>query len=458
MEKKLLLQELADLLAAREGITKKKADAFTKCFFEVVEQGLENDKFVKIKGFGTFKIVSVSERESVNINTGERFQINGHSKITFTPDAELRDLINRPFAHFETVVINDSTDLAELEAVDSADEITNKEDLEDAGSLGAHEIGNTPDNSVPFANTPKTKESEDILVEENPTPSTYNEGKQEDAEKLTSNNPSPDEESALTDITKKEDQLFDTTTPTEEKEPTNDDTQTNETKKNREQASQPHTPAIVSPPPASTPEKFNWWKAISVFIIVFLLMVLSYFAGYFRLFCPCEFIEGWQARKTLIKEPSNPEVPISEKDTTIKLMEDTARHIQPDTNTTAPVAETNSIKNAEKAAQTKKQPASPTTVTESAHTNTVTQKQKTRHIEKDTIHPELSQVPGGKYRIVGTRQKYTVCNGETIRSIAEHVYGSKGYAPYIITHNHLLNPNNIATGSVLLLPELEKIE
>ena len=128
MEKKILLQELSDVLADREGLTRKKADAFVKAFFDVVEEALEADKFVKIKGFGTFKLVAVGERESINVNTGERIQIGGHSKISFTPDAFLRDLVNRPFAHFQTVVLNEETEQAELDSVDRMmEELARKE-------------------------------------------------------------------------------------------------------------------------------------------------------------------------------------------------------------------------------------------------------------------------------------------------------------------------------------------
>lgn len=73
---------------------------------------------MKIKGFGTFKLVTVSERESVNVNTGERIQIESHTKVSFVPDITLKDVINRPFAHFQTVVVSDDTDLTALEAFD----------------------------------------------------------------------------------------------------------------------------------------------------------------------------------------------------------------------------------------------------------------------------------------------------------------------------------------------------
>ena len=103
MNKKLLPSELAELLSARKGTTRKSNEAFVRGFFELIEEALQNESFVKIKGFGTFKLVNVSERESVKINTGERFQISGHSKVTFTPDNTLKELVNKPFSHFETV-------------------------------------------------------------------------------------------------------------------------------------------------------------------------------------------------------------------------------------------------------------------------------------------------------------------------------------------------------------------
>ena len=118
MKKKILLQELAEHFAAREGLTKKKAELFVRTFFDLIEQGIFEDKFVKIKGFGTFKLVAVGERESVNIKTGERIQIGGHSKMAFVPDTALKELVNKPFAHFETVDLNDDTTQQELDAID----------------------------------------------------------------------------------------------------------------------------------------------------------------------------------------------------------------------------------------------------------------------------------------------------------------------------------------------------
>ncbi len=130
MKKKLLLQDLAAYLATGSGLTKKGSEGFARAFFDVIESGLLEDKFVKIKGFGTFKLIVVSERESVNVNTGERFQIGRHSKVSFTPEASLKELVNRPFAHFEAVDLNDETDVAELNSVDNgmAEEAAEAED------------------------------------------------------------------------------------------------------------------------------------------------------------------------------------------------------------------------------------------------------------------------------------------------------------------------------------------
>lgn len=109
MNEKLNIQDVAKLLAARSGLAKKDSEAFVREFFLLIEQGLEKDSYVKIKGVGTFKLVEVGSRESVNVNTGERFKIEGHTKIAFTPEASLKDIINKPFAHFETVVLNENT-------------------------------------------------------------------------------------------------------------------------------------------------------------------------------------------------------------------------------------------------------------------------------------------------------------------------------------------------------------
>ncbi len=110
MNEKLNIQDLTDRLADKHGISKKDAETFVKEFFSLIEESLERDKYVRIKGLGTFKLIEVESRESVNVNTGERFEIEGHTKVSFTPEPALKDIINRPFAHFEPVPVNDGLD------------------------------------------------------------------------------------------------------------------------------------------------------------------------------------------------------------------------------------------------------------------------------------------------------------------------------------------------------------
>ena len=118
MNDKLTLQELIDLLAVRHQMEPQDADAFVREFWSLIEEGLKSENYVKIKGLGTFKLIDTEARESINIQTGERIEIQSHARVTFTPEASLRDLINRPFAHFETVVLNDATTVEDLVEVD----------------------------------------------------------------------------------------------------------------------------------------------------------------------------------------------------------------------------------------------------------------------------------------------------------------------------------------------------
>ena len=111
MNEKINLQDLVNLFCEKQGLNKKEAQLFVKTMFDLIEEALATEKYVKIKGFGTFKLTEVSSRESVDVNTGERIEIQGHSKVAFTPDATMKDLINKPFAHFESVVLNDGVEL-----------------------------------------------------------------------------------------------------------------------------------------------------------------------------------------------------------------------------------------------------------------------------------------------------------------------------------------------------------
>ena len=110
---KISINELAAVLIERKNLKKKGASAFVNELFYLIQKGLGEDRIVKVKGLGTFKIIDVDDRESVNVNNGERVLIEGHSKITFTPDALMKELVNKPFSQFETVVLNEGVDFEE---------------------------------------------------------------------------------------------------------------------------------------------------------------------------------------------------------------------------------------------------------------------------------------------------------------------------------------------------------
>lgn len=113
MNDKLLLQDLVVLLAKKSGITQKDADKFFRELFQLILERIYENDIVKIKDLGTFKLVEISSRESVDVNTGEKIEIPAHYKMAFTPDRSLRELVNEPFAHFESVVLDDNNEGSE---------------------------------------------------------------------------------------------------------------------------------------------------------------------------------------------------------------------------------------------------------------------------------------------------------------------------------------------------------
>lgn len=488
MENKLLLQDMADLLARHDGISRKQAETFVRTFFDIIQEGLESDQLVKIKGFGTFKLVEVSERESVNINTGERFQIGGHTKVSFTPDNSLKELVNRPFAHFQTITLNEETDLEELESVEN--EIIEEPTPERASAIQAEGNDQRPEEpSDPIRIEPQnvseatpTLMERDIaaepkeelhvdessvaggnpgIVEEPVIPSSASEvqdvpaslrsqplgdaeqtqneqGLEKPAASLLAEAetiPGVDQEQAESAFTETEDTGIDESIDEPIGEP-----QVAPAGQNALGAEE--VKYIVS---EGTLRRYRRWKIIALSLFVLILMLLSYFAGYFKMFCPCEWITPEKSAATrqttqIITKP--------QKKTSPKQAEMSVTGSQADV-PDAPDALSGSGKAVIPSPATS-EPV-PTSATASS---TVQPKAK----PKEASQPEgkkLAQVPGGKYVITGTRQSYRVDRGETLRSIAEHIYGSKGYVNYIIVHNHISSPDNVAAGTIIQLPELE---
>ncbi len=124
---KVSITELASKLMEKHGLKRTEAELFIRQFVGVINDGLKNDKSVKVKGLGTFKVQAVSARKSVDVNTGEAIVIEGRDKISFTAEAVMRDLVNAPFAQFETVFVNDGVDFSEIDAKHEADNTEAKE-------------------------------------------------------------------------------------------------------------------------------------------------------------------------------------------------------------------------------------------------------------------------------------------------------------------------------------------
>ena len=159
---KFSLNTLGTLLADKSGLSQVEAELFIRKMFDVCNQGLDADKQVKIKWLGTFKVQATRDRESINVNTGERFTIEGRDKLTFTPDNILKEIVNKPFAQFETVVVNDGVDFDEI------DEKFGEEQTDDAPAQVIdfldEEKTATPNPEVVVIGSEKEKEAEDELA------------------------------------------------------------------------------------------------------------------------------------------------------------------------------------------------------------------------------------------------------------------------------------------------------
>lgn len=165
---KISLSDLAQRLAEKSGISLQDAELFIRKMFDVANEGLQSDKLVKMKWLGTFKVMAVKDRESVDVNTGERIIIEGRDKISFTPDNILKEIVNKPFAQFETVVVNDGVDF---------DEIDRKfENVEVDGPVSDSTLESVPDSenssveSFVEQDSPATDGVIDFLDEENDAP------------------------------------------------------------------------------------------------------------------------------------------------------------------------------------------------------------------------------------------------------------------------------------------------
>lgn len=181
---KISLSDLAQRLAEKSGISLQDAELFIRKMFDVANEGLQSDKLVKMKWLGTFKVMAVKDRESVDVNTGERIIIEGRDKISFTPDNILKEIVNKPFAQFETVVVNDGVDFDEIdrkfenaeeedsEAGNAAETLADIEKVPSSESVSASENNSSSEKISASGNIPASEGSSVVSFEEYESPET----------------------------------------------------------------------------------------------------------------------------------------------------------------------------------------------------------------------------------------------------------------------------------------------
>ena len=404
MSNKLSIQDLASAYAEKSGTDQKSALAFVKTVFEIVEEFISTDKVVKIKGFGTFKLISVSDRESVNVNTGERIVIAGHTKLSFTPDATLRDAVNRPFADFETTPINENTSIEAMEKLPSHNEALppedgSEDDAEDQNLVVVEETVL----EEPFS--PESPTSYDESVET--VASTEDERVGEDLQEETKEEAMPVEtnDEAMPVETKEE------VLPVIPVHKPNDDN--------------PSYPMSEEPIADPVPGKAGKSHAWLYTIITLLLMAVSYVGGHYQIL---NNISIDLYTETHSDAPQDKETSPEETDNALP-SEEMADTLQNDTSavdsTLAP------------------SPAVPAAPQE----------------DPAEIAKYFPQVPGGEYWIVGDAgYVHHMQVGETLYRIARKELGDQNLVRYLIVFNKFEDPNIIHTGDPIRIPKLVKKE
>lgn len=464
---KTALQLIADTVAKKHKITVKEAEKFVSAMFDVMNEGLKTDKLVKVKGLGTFKVQAVKPRESVNVNTGERVLIEGHDKVSFTPDATMKELVNKPFAQFETVVLNDGVDFTDIDSkyeneatIENADETTvstnnaaipdtkvvslNEEETTDSTNETANgaqettieQYTSTVKDSVetvsepekdheivvakqevaieteaePIKNTSETTEEEPIpLVETQPEniaeePTVTAETMVATEQKLEDANQTQPENIAEEPIATPE-----TPVATEQKLESANQTQPENIVK--DPIATPETPVTTEQKQEETaekPKKINWlmWSAIGFFVIA-----IMYFFGY-------KFGKDAALRDNAVAVSAQPK------------SKPTAKAKQTKQHSSAKVAQTTT----KQIQPTPKQVQSPIDDTE-----------KFKQLSND------KRIRYGAYDIIGIEKVVVLKKGQTMQS-----YSRKALGPDMVAYFQVLNnATTMAAGDTMKVPKVE---
>ena len=475
MNERLYLQNFVDLLSEKHGMNKKDAEKFVKEFFLLIEEALERDRSVKIKGLGTFKLVEVESRESVKVNTGERFQIEGYTKVSFVPDTSLRDIINKPFAHFETVVLNENTILEDTPIAESDDEdvieetVLLKEEEGEEEMVMAEGEGNPSVESVRYVDlsseTVALAEEETSLTEEvNGREEISSEETKADEVPVgkmlmeeTSVQEMPTVESALP-VESIEKDVFSNdieegvvvlmnrpSEPVREKADTVDSSQSTESPRPTESklsAEEIIARELATSTPVSAHERQikkhskskhkKGEKSPVPYLIAIIVIVLLLCGGALLfIYYPDLFESADRIEK--LEKPVNAVKPVP----VVAIPQDTI--IEKDT--VGEVVSPPTVKE------------EPVVVPEPKKEVEVVKKE-----DKSVTKPAPFNPDSVNYIITGTKATYTIKEGETLTRVALRFYGTKALWPYIVKYNPdiIKNPNHVPYGTTIKIPELVK--
>lgn len=425
MNNKLSIQDLASAFAEKVDMDAKSANIFVKTVFEIVEEYIATDKIVKIKGFGTFKLISVSDRESVNVNTGERIIIAGHTKLSFTPDAALKDAVNRPFADFETTPLNDSTSIEDMERIPTQEkQITCEDFMSEDDNESASPIEDACHQDAEVVETVQSEEIIETLNDKVSTESSGQAGRNTNQESLES----PDAEAiddAVSDageivVEKETDRLITA-------EETSVGTNVRESvvvSHIEENSSYPMASEIMLSADSERKSSVSTWFYV---LLTILLMALSYVAGHYQLlsnFTVAHYSDSYLDEIDVMESEEILQTPVLAD----SLLSDS---ISQDTVVTDTVVVSSEL------------PVQNTTLAD---------KESLEEIAK-----YFPQVPGGEYWIVGDAGRVHYMEvGETLYRIARKELGSQKLVQYLIVFNDFEDPNIIHTGDPIRIPKIVK--
>lgn len=396
MNEKISLQDLVELLNTKHGMTKKNADALVRGMFDLIEEALTNDKYVKIKGLGTFKLTEVDSRESMNVNTGERIEIQGHTKISFTPDTTMKELINKPFSHFETVILNEGVLLEDTPVVD--EEVKSEDVADEMAENVVDQPMVFPEDPVEAEKVEEDLPDKEELVETSVLQEPILEG--QIAIEAKEEVPAPVIEAAFEDTVSHE--VVEEETPVEEKEivlPVQK--QVVEEKKVIEEPIEKEQEVEV---PVAVPQQNKSTYKVLIGIIIVLLLVILF--GFYWMFFRTGSTSGTQVPQKPLQEETVVnqvnEQPVVKEDT-LQTMKDTVA-IQSEVPVQASI------------------------------------------LSEDVI-----------YDITGTITTLTLEPGQTLVKLALKYYGSKNFWPYIMQHNPevIKDADIVPIGATIKIPKLE---